>query len=486
MRAALVALAGLLVGAPVAAGSVNLASTATARSWEPNAVASVPCGLVNDDDPLTFWASNEPTTEPPKDIGLEWAAPQRLRTIVVRFYSLGYVPAAEGWKLQVRQDGQWADLPATIDNPDCEWWTLRFPPIEARAVRLLVTQYAHQRVAVAEFQAYEDEPPRPVLRRAPLLDGAFWAFHYENWAQHYATDADLAAEVDLAHAAGLDLILLYTITGTDGAFSTAVPDTSLPQSTWWQGRDPVGAILGRADVLGLQVYLSDTSPNGFDRPVSAEQATAVTQKLTEYRRQVLARYQKHPSLSGYYINYECCPDHFGNDPTEPARLAQGLAALVKAECPRLKVVQPVGLYGWRENPQAPWTTVKPDQLERFWRPFMRATPDVDAFMVIDGVGTGLAPLNYTDANQARLRALCEETGKEMWTDVELAVMGQKYETMPLGRVAASLQVAARHADTIVGFCYLNYMSPANGRERSGRLYRDYRVYRMGVQAAARE
>lgn len=486
MRIWSVALAGLLASASFAAGSVNLALTATARSWEPNAVASVPCALVNDGDALTFWGSNEPTTDPPKDIGLEWPAPQRLCTVVARFHSLGYVPAADGWKLQARRDGQWADLPAIIENPDCEWWTLRFPPVETTAVRLLVTRYALQRVAVAEFEAYDGEPARPALRRAPLLDGAFWAFHYENWAQHYATDAALAAEVDRAHAAGLDLIILYTITGADGVFSTAVPGTNLPQSPWWQGRDPVEAILARADTLGMQVYLSDTSPDGFDRPVATEQAAAVTQTLTAYRRQSLARYQAHPSLTGYYINYECCPDNFGNDPAEPARLAQELAALVKAECPRLRVVQPVGLYGWRESPNAPWATVTPDPLERFWRPFMQATPDVDAFMVIDGVGTGLAPLNYTDANQARLRALCEETGKAMWTDVELAVMGDKYESMSLGRVAASLEVAARHADTIVGFCYINYMSPANGRELSARLYRDYQAYRLGVRATARD
>ncbi len=43
--------------------------------------------------------------------------------------------------------------------------------------------------------------------------------------------------------------------------------------------------------------------------------------------------------------------------------------------------------------------------------------------------------------------------------------------------------AATYAQTIVGFCYFNYMSPNNGREPSASLYRDYRTYRLGVLAA---
>jgi len=46
------------------------------------------------------------------------------------------------------------------------------------------------------------------------------------------------------------------------------------------------------------------------------------------------------------------------------------------------------------------------------------------------------------------------------------------------RVAASLEVAAKHADTIVAFCYFNYMSPNNGRALAGKLYDEYRAYRL--------
>jgi len=459
--------------------SRNIALDGVAKSWLPNSVASVPTSLVNDGDPLTFWGSNAPSMDPPKDIGIEWESPQRFGAVLVKFYSLYYCPARDGWRLEARSDGEWTKLDAAAENTDCPWWVFQFEPTRADALRLVVDTYRLNRVAVSEFEVYEAAPPGPKLRRAPILDGAFWAFEYEHWAGDFPTDEAIAAEAGSAHAIGLDIIILYTITGRDGVFSTAVPGTVIPQSNWWAGRDPVQAVLARADDLGMRVYLTDTSPTGFSRPVEPDREKRSGDLLQEYRKQALDRYAKHPSLAGYYINYECLPDYFNNKADIPASNSQQLAAFIKANWPKLHVVQPVGLYRWRQSKQARWHHVKPDELESFWRPYIAHCADVDAFMVIDGVGTGLAPLNFTDANQRRIRALCDELSKEMWTDVEVAEMGARYEPMPIGRVAASLRVAAHHAQTIVGFCYFNYMSPNNGRELSARLYNDYRAYRFG-------
>lgn len=65
--------------------AMSLALLGTARSWEANSVASVPPGLVNDGDALTFWGSSEPTTNPPKDIGIVWAEPQSIGGVRIRF-----------------------------------------------------------------------------------------------------------------------------------------------------------------------------------------------------------------------------------------------------------------------------------------------------------------------------------------------------------------------------------------------------------------
>lgn len=478
---AILVVACLAVSAP--AQDLNLALKGTARSWHENSVASVPVSFATDGDLLTFWGSNAPTTDPPKDMGVVWEDPVSAECVIARFYSADHAPAEGGWELQGRRDGDWFRLEATVDNTDGAWWTFRFPPAQVKALRLLVTAYRLSRVAVSEFEIYTKAPEAEPLRRAPILDGAFWAFHYENWAMHFPADDLLAREVDAAHAIGLDIVILYTLTGADDTWSTVVPGACLPQSPWWSGRDPLEAILTRADALGMRVYLGDGPPTGFGAPEDAQREAATETLLNQYREEMLARYAGHPSLVGYYINYECCPAEFGNDPEIPSGNTQRLARHIRSLRPRFEIIQPVGLYNWRAEPQAPWHAARPDEIEGFWRPYMAACPDVDVFMVIDGVGTGLSPLNYTHLNQARLRSICDQLGKRMWTDVEVAVMGRRYEPMPVGRVAQSLAVAARHADTMVGFCYFNYMSPNNGRGTSARLYSDYKAYRLGVLTA---
>ncbi len=462
----------------------NLAPLGRPRSWLPSSLPSpyAPLERAVDGDPLSFWASTEPSVDPPKDIGVEWDEPQTVGAVCARFWSIRYLPAEDGWVLQALVDGEWQAIEARLENPACEWWALHFEPVTAKAIRLVISRYAVNRPSICEFEVYPSSPPPLQLRRPPILDGAFWAFHYKHWAEKFATDASLAGEVAFAHRIGLDTIILYTITGRDGVFSTVVPGTSVLQSEWWSGRDPLEAILSAADVLGMKVYLGDATPSGFSAPVDPGQEEATRRKLDEYRAQMLRRYEKHPSLVGYYINFECCPDNYDNHPALPARQADELAALVKELCPRLRVIQPLGLYNWRASKDGAWRHVTPVELERFWRPWIESAEHIDVYMVIDGVGTGLAPLSYTDVNQGCIRRLCDTVGKEMWTDIECADFGD-YTSMPIGRLKASIEVAAQHADHLVTFCYFNYMSPNNGREGSRRLYEEYGAYRLHVAEA---
>jgi len=483
LRACLVTVAALAACFPAwAQGAENLALAGRALSGLMNSGPTVSPALVNDGDMTTWWGSNEPTTDPPKDIGIEWEEARTFSCVRVHFFSMGYAPAVDGWSIQAMSDGVFSELPATVDNADCPRWTFRFPPVTAELVRLVVTAYAGSRPAVREFEVYEQSPPAVQLRRAPLLDGAFWAFHYAHWAEHW-DDAALADEVDHAHAIGLDTLMLYTVTGRDGDYSTVMPDAPLRQMEAWAGRDPLEVILSRADELGMRAYLGDAPPTGYSLLGEQQEVVAESrERLDAYRRALLERYGAHPSLVGYYLNFELCPANFGNDPAEPARQAQQLAAFISALRPDLEIVLPLGLYRWRDTPEGDWRFVGPEELRAFWRPFIAMVPDVDVVMVIDGPGTGLSPLALTDLNQAAVRAICDELGKTMWTDVECAVMGRGkgYYAFPIGRLVASIEVAAQHADHLVTFDYPNYLSPTNGREKSQRLYEDYRAYRNAL------
>ncbi len=243
----------------------------------------------------------------------------------------------------------------------------------------------------------------------------------------------------------------------------------------------MGAILSRADALGMHVYISDTTPNGYMHEQPAPEAEAEAARLLgRYRRQVLDRYAEHASMVGYYMNFECFPDDYVNDAEVPAAQAEALATWVKGINPKLKIIQPVGLYRWRDTKEAPWRHVTPAELTSFWQPFIAAAKHIDVFLAIDGIGTGLSPLNHTDVNQACIRNLCDQYDKEMWTDVECAEMRRRYASYPIGRLIPSLEIAATHAEHIVTFDYINYLSPGNGRSPSAALYRHYKVYRQSV------
>jgi hypothetical protein len=101
---------------------------------------------------------------------------------------------------------------------------------------------------------------------------------------------------------------------------------------------------------------------------------------------------------------------------------------------------------------------------------------VDAWMIIDGVGTGLSNLTHTDKSQAWCAGLCKEYGKQYWTDVENAVMGAKSYPFSMSRFEKSLRVAAKYADVIVTFDYAHYMSKQSDKEKARQLYEDYKKY----------
>ncbi|MBI2302500.1 MAG: DUF4434 domain-containing protein [Armatimonadetes bacterium] len=471
----------ILVATALAA-SPNLALRATPRSWLPTSRPSPYAPLANlvDGDPTTFWTSTDPTSEPPKDVGLEWPAPLRVGSLVARFYSVGYLPAPDGWRVEVRCGGAWQSVQASVDRPHCEWWTLRFDPVETDAVRLVVTRYARTRPSLTELEAYETVPPAPAFRRSPLLDGAFMSFQYRNWATRFATDDALAKTLVAARDLGLRTIFLYTLNGQRGQFSTVVPDTVLDQTDCWVGRDPVEALLRQADQLELEVYLGDILPHCIFAAANPAEQRELEARLTRYREQMLRRYLKHKSLAGYYLNHECDPRDTRNDPAEPAAMAESAAALAKRLAPRLRTVQPVGFYPWLPRGAKVAAIPKPAELRAFWDPFMAAAKSVDIYLAIDGVGTGLAPLGFTDVDQGALRELCERHGKALWTDVECADFGD-YSSMPMDRLAASIEVAAKHAERLVTFDFLNYMSPDNGREGSQRLHDEYVRYRALIR-----
>ncbi|MDK2973386.1 MAG: hypothetical protein PWP23_3141, partial [Candidatus Sumerlaeota bacterium] len=109
---------------------------------------------------------------------------------------------------------------------------------------------------------------------------------------------------------------------------------------------------------------------------------------------------------------------------------------------------------------------------------------VDAWMVIDGVGTRLSTLEHTAMAQAWIAELAREHGKAFWVDVENAHMAGNQGPMTMEEFGPSLAVAARQGSQLITFDYAHYMSLNSPDPRAVQLHNDYAKYRAQVLGAA--
>ncbi len=148
------------LGSRAAEGEVrNLALAALgaqAHSWEPGVVV-VPehePSKANDGSFHSYWAVRAQNL--PADLGIEWPTPQRISSLVVRYFDGKMVrgPAAArtqpSARLQVWEGRDWKDLKAQMLGQETSVVRYVFDPVSTTRVRLLFT-----------------EPPDPEARRFP-------------------------------------------------------------------------------------------------------------------------------------------------------------------------------------------------------------------------------------------------------------------------------------------------------------------------------
>jgi hypothetical protein len=161
----------LLFGPPDAvmgeAKQDNLAASGKARCWDPNSgvielqgvpeayAAEYSPAKATDRDDRTYWVSNVPTAEPPKDIGVEWARPVTVACVAVKYPHAGCRPPRAGERLQCWQGGRWVDPQTQVadDERRCiRVYTLA--PVRTTRVRLYITGFAEHRPSVKELEVY--------------------------------------------------------------------------------------------------------------------------------------------------------------------------------------------------------------------------------------------------------------------------------------------------------------------------------------------
>lgn len=325
----------------------------------------------------------------------------------------------------------------------------------------------------------------------PLATGAFWQLGAARLAQPQWTDEQLAAEVAAVKQAGMDTIIIHYSAHWNAAaqkYETFVPGSSFPLFPGLQNRHPLRAIFQAAEKQQVKVILGDFLVPTDLRYTEAKRAFEIwtSPAAQTFRRELMAQFKDSPSFGGYYLANE--PNQYRIQ-NEADRLlwiesTQKVARFIKAQKPGLKLIHSIGLYAqWHPDAAGELKPSPPSReyLDQFWRPWVQQISEIDVWMLIDGIGTSMSTLKHTDMAQQWGKELTREAGKEYWVDVENAVMNSRgYYAFSMETLAASLQVAAKHADKIVLFEHLNYMSPNSSKEASKTLYRDYLEYRRKI------
>ena len=134
---------------------VNLAQSATARSWGAiDPVAEHEPARLNDGSLHSYWSLRAENI--PGDAGLEWHTPQTLASLVVRYFDGRMARSAtaartQHWAtVQAWLDGRWRNLDARVIGEETSTVRYVFPPVTTARLRLLFR-----------------EPPDPELRRTP-------------------------------------------------------------------------------------------------------------------------------------------------------------------------------------------------------------------------------------------------------------------------------------------------------------------------------
>jgi hypothetical protein len=159
---------------------------------------------VNDGSLLSYWAVH--AVDLPADIGVEWREPQRISSVVVRYFDgrmvRGPVMArTQEWaRLQYWQHDKWKDIPAQVVGQETSSVRYSFSPVQTTRVRLLFTEPPDPEsrrkperlgIYVCEFEAYSDTPytvVTPGPRLVPVRQSGQWSYlqwpgpYYNEWS----------------------------------------------------------------------------------------------------------------------------------------------------------------------------------------------------------------------------------------------------------------------------------------------------------------
>lgn len=219
-----------------------------------------------------------------------------------------------------------------------------------------------------------------------------------------------------------------------------------------QDSDRTGALLSAAEQVGFAVHLGLASDddNWWEVPYHPERLPGYVKQESARNnliaRELIGRYGESPALAGIYLSHEI---HLGEEWSGErmpylVELFNRMCDEVKRMAPRL-VVSTAPFFSLRGSME---------EFEERWRQFL-SRARLDVVMLQDGVGCerDITVDNMVPYYQAMARA-CQETGRELWTDLELFDLKPPKVVSP-ERIAAQLAGEAPYVTKVVAYSLAN-------------------------------
>jgi len=186
----------------------------------------------------------------------------------------------------------------------------------------------------------------------------------------------------------------------------------------------------------------------------------------EFMREAWDRFGGHASFAGWYLAHETSHQRFGfreiyRDLSEHAKtLTPGKPVLISPFYPTRKIYGDHGL--------------EPEEFADNWRQMLKGITTIDHAAFQDGT----APLGELDAYMRQAKAVMEECGIELWSNVETFArdMPIKFPPIDFRELQTKLLVASRYASKAITFEFSHFMSPNSCYSAAANLYRRYRQY----------
>lgn len=312
----------------------------------------------------------------------------------------------------------------------------------------------------------------------PLIRGTLWYIvqaHPTDW-----TKERLEQAIDAQRAVGFDVLWILN---TPDLVNKAETPGAL---------DIVETVYALADARGMRV-ISDLPVGGWYGKATAESMIA---ELSGYAGKFHARYGKHASFYGWYLNHEINP--IAPEDAEQSAFWRRVWRKVTKDCHTIapgSVVTISPFFLLDEPRRRGFIYLTPRQYADWWGQTLSET-GIDILMLQDsGEHLSFFTLAQREPFWAAVAEACHKAGAQFWLNVEsgeaeapdwetyLKLEAEKkvpWRFTPMDWLQKKLELASKYADGIINWGYFPYMDPHplpnKTTQDSETSYASYRSY----------